>query len=319
MMKSTLENIGLVKLCTVLGAAICVATSAYGAEPAPALVYEQGPNESLDEETLGNINAFLEGLSPQIGQIEIIGTNAALDVSSEFYFLAAEDAQAVLEQAWGNPPDDTIRGMIFAAGSTPLDDDAWGATISYDDSGYVSDEDADSIDYDEMMVSLQRDARDSNEWRTENGYSTIEIVGWAENPAYNSETHKMYWAKELIFGDSEASTLNYDIRVLGRKGTLVVSFIAGMEQLSSIRGAAPQVLDMAQFTPGNTYDEYQPGVDKVAAYGLAGLVGGAAIAKKTGLLAGLLLFGKKFIVLIIAGFAALGGFVRKFFSRGNKA
>ena len=122
---------------------------------------------------------------------------------------------------------------------------------------------------------------------------------------------KLYWAKEIAFGENEENTLNYDIRVLGRKGTLVIGFVAGMTDLEDIRTAAPKVLEMASFNAGSTYAEYEPGIDKKATYGLAGLVAGAAIAKKTGLLAGLLIFGKKFAVIIIAGLAAMFGGIKR--------
>ncbi|MEL7200546.1 MAG: DUF2167 domain-containing protein, partial [Pseudomonadota bacterium] len=69
---------------------------------------------------------------------------------------------------------------------------------------------------------------------------------------------------------------------------------------------------------GSTYAEYQPGVDKKAAYGIAGLVGGAALAKKLGLFGIILAFGKKFAVLILAGLAGLAGAVRRMIGGGNK-
>jgi uncharacterized membrane-anchored protein len=36
----------------------------------------------------------------------------------------------------------------------------------------------------------------------------------------------MYWAKEINFGGDSENTLNYNIRVLGRKGVLLLNFIA---------------------------------------------------------------------------------------------
>jgi uncharacterized membrane-anchored protein len=41
------------------------------------------------------------------------------------------------------------------------------------------------------------------------------------------EKHEQ-WAKEIRFGDREENTLNYNVRVLGRKCVLVLDFIAGM-------------------------------------------------------------------------------------------
>jgi hypothetical protein len=40
----------------------------------------------------------------------------------------------------------------------------------------------------------------------------------------------LYWARELKFGEQPVNTLNYNIRVLGRKGVLVLNFIANMDQ-----------------------------------------------------------------------------------------
>lgn len=289
------------------------------AEPAPALVYTPAEGDELSDEARTNIKAFLDGLTPLMGEVKIPSAKATLQVPETHYYLDAEDAHTVLEQAWGNPPDEKILGMIFERGATPLDYPVWGAVISYNDDGYISDADAAKINYDKMLKDLKKSTSNANAWRTENGYASITLVGWAETPAYNAETKKMYWAKEIDFSDSDNNTLNYDIRVLGRRGALVISFVADMSQLSDIRETAPTVLEMAHFDPGATYAEYQPGVDTKAAYGVAGLIGGAAIAKKTGLLAGILLFGKKFFVFILAGLAGLFGAVKKMFGSKSDA
>lgn len=298
------------------GAFVC-ASFANASEPAPTLVYKPWPGEELDAETRANIDAYLASLSPLQGDVELKQAKATLDIPETHYFLDAEDANSVLEDAWGNPPGEGVLGMIFPAGSSPLDQDVWGATISYSDDGYVTDEDAGKIDYADMMRDIKKAQTDGNKWRVENGYEPIEIIGWAETPSYDPETRKLYWAKELKFGEAETHTLNYDIRALGRKGALVISFIASINSLDDIRRSTPAVLEMTQFNPGSTYADYQPGVDKKAAYGIAGLIGGAAIAKKTGLLAAIVLFGKKFIVLILAGLVALAGAAKQFFS-GNR-
>ena len=295
-----------------LAVSVITATTTLAAESAPDLTYKPYPGEELTSEQKQNIDDYLSSLSPLKGEIEIKGANATLTVPSSYYFLGAEDAQSVLTDAWGNPPDDTVLGMIFPAGSSPLDYDSWGATVEFSGDGYISDEDAFDIDYAEMMVELKQSQEDNNVWRANNGYEPIEMIGWAETPTYNDQTHKLFWAKEMKFGDSESNTLNYDIRVLGRRGALVIGFISTMDQLSAIKASAPAVLNMAQFNAGATYADYQPGVDKKAAYGIAGLVGGAAIAKKTGLIAMIALFAKKFFVFIIAGIAAAFGAAKRY-------
>ncbi|MEL6360730.1 MAG: DUF2167 domain-containing protein [Pseudomonadota bacterium] len=289
-------------------------TSSVAEEPAPTLTYQVGSDEEISEEDLAGYNGFLAELSPVTGEIDLTIANATLNIPVTHYFLKAVDARKVLEDAWGNPPDETVLGMIFPAGLSPFNA-PWGATVQYNDDGYISDEDAGTIDYGAMMSDLKSSQVAENEWRTENGYEEIEMIGWAESPSYDNASHKLYWAKEMRFGEADNNTLNYDIRVLGRRGALVVSFIATMDELAAIQQSTPAVLNMASFNAGSTYSDYEPGVDKKAAYGIAGLIGGAAIAKKTGLLAAILLFGKKFIVFIIAGIAAGFGALRKFFAK----
>ncbi len=293
-------------------AAVALFSSAHAAEPAPALLFKSAPGEQIDAETRASFNEFLSSLTPLKGEVDLNRANATLSVPSTHYFLARDDARAVLENAWGNPPDTEVLGMIFPAGVSPLDTNAWGAAVYYVSDGYVSDDDADAIDYEKMMEELMAAQTDDNKWRQRNGYQPIHMIGWAEWPSYDASTHKLYWAKEMRFGEDDFHTLNYDIRVLGRRGALMISFIAQMNQLSEIRASAPAVLEMASFNAGSTYAEYKPGQDKVAAYGIAGLVGGAAIAKKSGFLAAILLFGKKFIVFIVAGLVAAFGALRRF-------
>jgi uncharacterized membrane-anchored protein len=106
--------------------------------------------------------------------------------------------------------------------------------------------------------------------------------------------------------------------VLGREGHLVLSFVAMMDELALIHTEAPVVMEMANFTAGNAYADYVEGADQRATYGIGGLIAGgalAAVAQKTGLLAILLAFGKKFIVLILAGLAGLGGAVFRMFRK----
>ena len=275
------------------------------------------PAATAPTDEAAQIKAFVDSLTPHSGDISLAQANATLKVGGDYSFYDEKDARRILEEAWGNPPDasDGVLGLIMPAKSTPFDQNAWAATITYLDDGYVTDADAAKIDYDGLLSSMKKDTAASNAQRVKQGYQPVELIGWAEQPSYDPESHKLFWARELKFGDGEAHTLNYDIRVLGRRGVLVIGFIAGMSDLAAIKNSAPDVLAMANFDKGATYAEYERGRDKKAAYGLIGLIAGAAIAQKTGLLAAALLFAKKFIALIIAGFAGLAASVRRFFSK----
>ncbi|MDT0582132.1 MULTISPECIES: DUF2167 domain-containing protein [Alteromonadaceae] len=257
---------------------------------------------------------FWQAMDQAQGTIRIDAANVVLDVPDNYIFLNAKDAESVLVDAWGNMPGSNVLGMLMPAGVTPFDSNAWAVTIEYQEDGYVSDEEAEEIDYSELLSEMQSDTLEASKNRVEQGYETIELIGWASQPYYDKQAHKLHWAKELKFGGYEQNTLNYDIRVLGRRGVLVLSFIAGMEQKAEIDAVLPEVLEIANFETGNQYADFNSDTDNYAAYGLGALITGKVLAK-TGFLAMLVIFLKKFGVFIVIGIGAL---LKGLFSRKSK-
>jgi uncharacterized membrane-anchored protein len=49
--------------------------------------------------------------------------------------------------------------MIFPENSTPFTDSSYAFIISYEDMGYVKDDDAKDIDYDDLLKDMQREKR----------------------------------------------------------------------------------------------------------------------------------------------------------------
>lgn len=241
---------------------------------------------------------FEASLTYQTGKITLPGGKATLNVPEDYYYLSPQDTKRVLEEAWGNPEGELMLGMLFPQEYRVLDSASWGVTIEYAEDGYVSDEDAEDINYEDLLSEMKSDTAEESEWRLEQGYPSIELVGWAEQPYYDANTHKLYWAKELIFGGNETHTLNYNVRALGRQGYLVMNFIANMGQLEEINVARDEVLAMVSFNDGHKYSEFDPDIDNVAAYGIGGLIAGKVLAK-TGFLALALVFLKKFWFVIL--------------------
>jgi uncharacterized membrane-anchored protein len=241
---------------------------------------------------------LLDKIEPTTGLVKL-PNGVSLDLRDKFYFLNSEDAQLVLTEAWGNPPDTTTfaAGMIFPGKASPLAE-TWGIEIRPDAIGYVDDADAASIDYDELLAGMKADTDAANPERTKAGYDPITLVGWATPPRYDAENKRLYWAKELKFGTAEKNTLNYDIRFLNRQGVLVMSYIASMDQLPDVNASLPDVLSAVSFEPGMRYADFVPGADKVAAVGIGGLIAGKVIAKTGLLVVGLALL-KKFGFLLL--------------------
>lgn len=252
------------------------------------------------------------------GLVELPDGLATIRLTPEFRFLGPEDAASVIVNAWGNPPGSAegILGMICLAATGVTGDSNWAVIVTNETDGYVSDEGAEKINYDKMLKEMKESQGDINKERIKNGYSKIELVGWAEPPHYDRFSHKLYWAKELHFGEAESNTLNYAIRVLGRRGVLVLNAVASMAQLPQIREGMPSVLPMVEFNEGHRYGDFVKGQDKMAEYGLAALVTGTAVvAAKAGLFKGLLVALLAFKKLIVVGVVGLGAFLAKLFKR----
>ncbi len=270
------------------------------ASSAPAAAKPLGPKPKDPEQLQRWMQAFVAQLTPQTGTVDISAAKARIALPAGYVFYPAAQARQIMEQAWENPPTETTLGLLMPKGVTPFDNGAWAVEITYEGDGHVDDGDAKSINYADLLKTIQKDAEDQNPERKKQGYDTLHIVGWAKTPYYDAANHKLHWAKLLSSDDFEGQTLNYNIRVLGREGVLVMNFIAAKEQLAAIDKVVPEVLASTNFNQGSRYADYDAKTDKLAGYGIAALIGGAAIAQKTGLLAGLLIFGKKGIALLIA-------------------
>ncbi len=247
------------------------------------------------------------------GKVDLADGVASLNIPEGFMFLDADQSREVIVDLWENPPGaaEGVMGMILPAGTT-VTDHPYAFVVEYDAMGYVSDEDADDINYDEMMTEMKKDDAEENRQRKEAGYGALDLVGWAAPPFYDKERKVLHWAKELHAEEADGNTLNYNVRVLGRKGVLILNAVAGMEALEEVKQNIPAVLSMASFNAGHTYEEFDSNVDEVAAWTVGGLVAGKVLAK-VGILALLL----KNIKLVFIALAAAGAGLFRFF-KGRK-
>jgi uncharacterized membrane-anchored protein len=257
---------------------------------------------------------FLSTLTFRDGKVTLPGDIATLDLPASFRYLDQADAGKLLTDGWGNPPGSKTLGMIVPADVNPLSAAGWGVVITYDKDGHVKDDDADKINYADLLKDIQESMLENNKARKEQGYAPMTLVGWAEQPSYDKAQHKLYWAKELHTEGDKENGLNYNIRVLGREGVLVLNAVAGMEQIAQVKTEMKKVTGFTEFTSGNRYADFNAGTDKVAEYGIAALVAGGVAAK-------LGFFGKIFALLlafkkiILIGVAAVGSWVYKLLGR----
>lgn len=250
------------------------------------------------------------------GDVALPGPKATLHLGEDHEFLDADTAERVLVEHWGNPPSQSKPlGMIVPVGVNPLAPGGWGVVVTYVEDGHIDDDDAEDIDYDELLEQMKAAEKGDNAERRRLGLDLLELVGWAEPPRYDATAHRLYWACELATpGDAGPHTLNYDVRVLGRKGVLSLNAVGNTDQMEGIREAMEHLLGAVEYETGGRYEDFDPDLDQVAAYGIAGLVAGK-IAAKAGLwalLVKLLVAGKKLVLVLIAGIGvALGRIVRR--------
>jgi uncharacterized membrane-anchored protein len=249
----------------------------------------------------------------QTGNVTLGDNLATINVPTGWRYLPSEQAEYVLT-LWGNPPSPSL-GMLFPATVGPLDTAGILAfDLSWDEMGYVKDDDADDIDYADLLKDLQKDAEEGSKQRLEQGYDAVKIIGWASTPYYDKEHKVLHWAKEIQFGEAGGDhTLNYDVRVLGRKGVLSMNAIAGMEQLDVVKAGIPGIIGGVAFAEGQRYADFDSNVDDVAAWTIGGLVAGKVLAK-----AGFFAILLKFIKPILLVLAAVGGGIWRFITGRRK-
>ncbi|HZI25978.1 MAG TPA: DUF2167 domain-containing protein [Chryseolinea sp.] len=237
----------------------------------------------------------------QHGEIKLDDGIGTLNVPEGFRYLDSKQAAYIIHDLWGNPHGEGTLGMIVPENIGITDENSWAFIITYDEMGYVKDDDAGDIDYDEMLKEMQSDAASANAERMKEGYESISIVGWAAKPYYDSEKKVLHWAKEIKFGETDGTTLNYNVRILGRKGVIVLNAVASMNELPDVQQNIEPVLASISYADGNKYADFNPDMDEVAAWTIGGLVAGKVLAK-AGILA-LLLKNIKLIALAIGGVA----------------
>lgn len=235
--------------------------------------------------------------------------NAAIDVPEGFAFTGRDGTKKFLE-ATENPVGTTERGTMWKippAGET----NSWFVIFEYEDSGHIKDDDKDDIDADALLKSMQEGTEASNEERRKNGWSTIKVTGWQVKPHYDEASHNVEWATKAVDEQTNSMSINHNVRILGRTGVTSAVLVAGEDELATATPEFKKTLTGFNYNAGDKYGDYKQG-DKLAAYGIAGLVlgGAVAVAAKSGLLG-------KLIKPIILGIAAIGAGIAKMFKRGG--
>ena len=274
------------------------------------------PDDSTKQllEELNRMDSIEESLNYKKGAIQLGNGIATMTIPQNFKFLESAQAKYVIEDLWGNPPSsEAPLGLLFPDNSGVFDPGGYAFIVKFTELGYVKDGDADKIDYDDLLKDLKESSTAENEERKRMGLSTMDLVGWASKPYYDKDRKVLHWAKEFKVEGSELNTLNYDVRVLGRRGVLTLQAVSAMDQLDSVNRHINDVLSMVSFNQGHRYSDFDSKSDNVAAWTVGGLVAGKVLAK-VGFFAVIL----KFLKFILLGLAIVGGGVWRFITGRKK-
>jgi len=229
-----------------------------------------------------------------------LGAVAEIIIPEGYRFADADNARALM-QIMQNPTSGSELGIIVQ------DDHDWFALYQFTDSGYVSDDEKNSIDADAILKTLKQGNEAANKERRKKGWSPLTILGWEQRPKYNEITHNLEWA---IRGESDGElVINYNTKLLGRGGVMSVTLVTSPDVLQSNLPAFRYVNNGFGYIKGHRYSEFLPS-DKKAQYGLTALVAGgtAAAIVKSGA-------AKWLWKAIVAGVIAIIAFAKSLFSK----
>jgi len=234
-----------------------------------------------------------------------LGAEATVSVPAGCLFTGTDGVKTFLEVTQ-NIPSGNERGVVMCQATDR--GNPWFVLFSYDESGYVRDDEGSSLDADAILASVRSGTEEANGERKRRGWGTMSVDGWTTKPFYDKATNNLTWAI-TAHDDSGGRTVNRSVRLLGRGGVMHADLVTDPSQLTALVPTFNAMIAGFTYTPGFKYAEWRQG-DKVAAYGLTALVaGGAGVALiKSGLLA-------KFWKLIVLGFAALAGFVKRMWAK----
>jgi uncharacterized membrane-anchored protein len=292
--------------------AACVAGLLFAINPALA---DQGPYPQTEEEKRAAFNAlhwYQEARSYGLDD-----SHAHIQLPEGNILLLGSDAE---RYSW------LLNGVEFPATEAVVSNAEGVADVYYEwrDAGYVSDSDWSDVDADEMLSGFKEATEASNEARIANGIQPMEVVGWIQPPTYDTATHTVTYSLELK--DADSHWANVVALRLGRGGYSELTWVGALDAMQS-SGGRPALLntalDIHAFDEGYRYADYKDG-DKVAAFGIAGLVATALGVKfSKGIIAAIIAFliaGKKIVIpAAVVGIAAIAKYGKRLFSRGGSA
>lgn len=241
--------------------------------------------------------SFLRVLSPQEGIIPIPEAKLKLNLQNKYYFLNQSDANKIITEVWGNKLNSNteVLGMILPLGQTAFD--SWGAIISYDAIGYVSDVKAKSQNYASVLSEMNN-------------------LDFILQPFYDENLKILSWANSLNNNGKPNNAINYNLRILARYGVVKIKIVSNRDDLELIKKEANLIYDTIEINENAKYSDYIIG-DKKSNLELADLVSDAKI-RNSDIILSFLYFLAKFGKIIIIGLGTISIIIAIYYLKFSK-
>jgi uncharacterized membrane-anchored protein len=210
-----------------------------------------------------------------------------------------------------------LQGILVTNGAF-LSQDSVIVFIEYYDEGYISDEDAASIDGEAMAAESDKEDARTNALAGKDDFTSANTV-WLQKPTYNIETHTFSFSNyfdEILHGEVLATTVNADVIALGRGGYYDATVVATKDHLDIVPKVIADTASSVVFSEGHTYADYNPATDKKSNITIgqiaAGVIGVKLLAK-LGVWAVIAKFGKIIVVAVLAFSAKIRNGVKNIF------
>jgi uncharacterized membrane-anchored protein len=234
---------------------------------------------------LDSSDILVASFSYKVGEQEL-GQGATLQVPEGFRLLDASQSRLLVESLWGNPENPNTLGVLIPERAGPMDKDFRGFVISFEPSGFLDEQEAGKINYSKLLREMKEELKKENVLRSRKGVRVITSMDWAFPPYFDKNNHLLHWARVLHF-DGGVPVLNYEVRLLGRRGALCFTAIGKATDIGKIKKQLERVACLAHFTNGNSYADFNPRTDPAASWTPEEMVISARILSADNLLLGL--------------------------------
>jgi uncharacterized membrane-anchored protein len=168
-----------------------------------------------------------------------LGTVAQIDIPKGFRFTGA-DGTRKFQELLQNPVGGKEIGLLMPdLRGTGDAEGFWFILFAYDESGYVKDGDQKDLNpqtISTILDTIRKGTEAANQERQKRGWATLSVVGWERQPFYDPASHNLVWAirGSSIEEGKPSYSVNYNTRLLTRRGVLSANLVVDPEKLQSV-------------------------------------------------------------------------------------